>query len=83
MPDVGKTYQFCLCYISVKHRIALIQHTTATTLIQHTTAGQFDVSACSQQALCYYAKNTDEQLGNVKHCTKVIVHTVNDLTNHY
>ena len=24
------------------------------------------VSACSQQALCYYVKNTDEQLGNVK-----------------
>ena len=33
-------------------------------LIQH--AGQFHVSACSQQALCYYAKNTDEQRGNVK-----------------
>ena len=28
--------------------------------------GQFHVSACSQQALCYYAKNTDEQLENVK-----------------
>ena len=25
------------------------------------------ISACSQQALCYYAKNTDEQLGNVKY----------------
>ena len=35
-------------------------------LIQHATAGQFRVSACSQQALCYYDKNTDEQLGNVK-----------------
>ena len=35
-------------------------------LIQHATAGQFHVSACSQQALCYYAKKTDEQLGNIK-----------------
>ena len=35
-------------------------------LIQHATAGQFHVLACSQQALCYYAKNTDEQLRNVK-----------------
>ena len=35
-------------------------------LIQHATAGQFHVSACSQQAFCYYGKNTDEQLGNVK-----------------
>ena len=39
-------------------------------LIQHATAGQFHVSACSQQALCYYAKNTDEQLGNVKDINK-------------
>ena len=31
----------------------------------------------------FYAKNTDEQLGNAKMFTKVIVHTVNDLTNHY
>ena len=35
-------------------------------LIQHGTAGQFHVSACSQQALGSYAKNTDEQLGNVE-----------------
>ena len=41
------------------HRIASL-----VGLIQH--AGQFHVSACSQQALCYYAKNTDEQLENVK-----------------
>ena len=31
-------------------------------LIQHATAGQFHVSACSQ--------NTDEQLGNVKDSQK-------------
>ena len=35
-------------------------------LVHHATAGQFLVLACSQQALCYYAKNTEEQLGNVK-----------------
>jgi len=69
MPDVCKTYQFCLWYVSVKHlgfgawchRIASL-----VGLIQHAAAGQFHVSARSQQALCFYAKYTDEQLGNVK-----------------
>jgi len=30
------------------------------------SAGQFHISACSQQALHYYIKYTDKQLGNVK-----------------
>ena len=40
--------------------------TSGLAFIQHAAAGQFHVSACSQQALCYYAKSTDEQLANVK-----------------
>ena len=41
--------------------------TSGLAFIQHAAAGQFHVSACSQQALCYYAKNTDEQLGKDIH----------------
>ena len=68
MPDVCKTYQLCLCYVSVKQfRFrSMMPPALWFGLIQHATAGQFHVSACSQQAFCYYGKNTDEQLGNVK-----------------
>ena len=53
-----------------------------TSLACLSSAGQFHVSACSQQALCHNAKYTGKQLGNVKDIHKS-AHIVNDLTNHY
>ena len=35
-------------------------------LVQHAIAEQFRISACSQQALCYYSKYTEKQLENAK-----------------